>query len=155
MQPTRQAKLEARVQAVNTAHLYANSLYDLMAAAYKPLIGQDIFKADGTMFQKVEKLLPAVPESPRIHVYRDAGRYSIRYGIRAWHPIPGSNDMTYEISVYIADITGGKIEKLYDPPAFRTDFTAGEIADKRQAYKDAQKKADDAKSALWPFGESD
>jgi hypothetical protein len=155
MHPTRQARLEAKVKAINNAHAYAVALSKLMLPAYEPLIGLDIFKADGTLLQKIDKRLPPVPESPQISVWRDTGRYSIRYVVKAVEQVDHHTCTYYEISVYIAHVSGAIIEKLYDPTDLRSDYTAEEINGKREAYKQAQQLADAAKSALWPFGEED
>jgi hypothetical protein len=151
--------LEARVDGVNEAHAYANELYPKLAAVFKPLVGKPVEKVTGGLFEKYKKLLPELPSTVPIHVYKNSSNYTLSWVVKSCktvtQPDGYGHAYYYEATVYIGDLQNGVLTQLYDPPNFKTDFSAADIAVKRVVYKKAQEIADKAKSDLFPFGEYD
>ncbi len=156
----RQARLEAKVKAVNRAHAHAVKLYDALVPVFTPLVGCKILKADNTLLQSVQKVIPVVEGgNSSLRVYRNQSNYSLAWTVNASENIVGQQScLYYEISVYVGNLDGQVLKDIMDPAnqGFRrTDYTAGEIEGKRNVYEEAKKVMEDAKSALWPFGEND
>lgn len=149
-------RLEAKVAATNAAHKYAVELYPTLAAIFAPYVNQKILKADGTLLAKIASQLPDEPKTPRLHVYHSSGNgYSLVWNVRTTAQ-DGPDSSTYaEIGLYIGNLTNGVLASLYPAPELRCDYTADEVAAKREAYKAAKRAADALQSALHPFGESD
>lgn len=62
----------------------------------------------------------------------------------------------YEASVCVATLEGGtRIKNLYKPFDGHTDCTAEEVNQARQRFQEARRIADETRSALYSFGESD
>lgn len=153
---TRQAKLAARVKAINTANKVANELHPQLLAVFSPLVGHKILKADGTLLAKIGALLPAMPDDYRkIRVHRDSKNYSLRWEVTVNEHWCETTVIYATANVYVGDLINGVLTMLSDARTYRTDYTVEEIQQKREAYKAAQKIADDAKSALAPFDEYD
>jgi hypothetical protein len=155
-------KLAIRVRGVNKANARANKLYDELIPIFKPLVGKPLFKVTGGLFEKYKKLVPDFPYGHGLpQIYRNSSNYSLSYTVKTWEAepsnIPGHSDIGYyhETTVYIGDLQNGVLTKLYDPPNFKTDYNAADIAAKREAYQKAKEAADKAQSALFPFGEYD
>lgn len=146
--------LAARVKGVNRAHDYANKLYARLVPTFKPMVGTKIFKVDGTLLQKIKEQLPELPCTPGLHVHKNSSDYSLSFSVRTSEDV---NGLAYyhSVSVYIGDVRNGVLEKIANPHEFRTDFTVEEIAEKRTKYNLAKQAYDNAKSALFPFGEYD
>lgn len=147
--------LKAKVKAVNHCHEEANKLYDVLLPIFEPLLGCQLDKMDGTFLSKIDKLLPNLPPSPRLSVYRSTSEYSLAFTVKACENIADSHGcLYYEITIYIGNMNDRTLTKLTDrPKPLRTDFTEQEILDKRIAWRKARDAFDDARSDLWPFGE--
>lgn len=152
--------LEARVMAVNEAHAYAAKLSVTLRELFRPLVGCKILKADGTLLKSVKETLPETlfPSTPRLHVYRNVSDYSLGWMVKTCVTDERSHGNYYEVAVYVGDLgdkwtgQGQVLAKLNETPfAGRTDYTAADIQAKRERYKELQKLADDAKSAIYPF----
>ena len=149
---SQRAKLEAHVKAVNRVHKYTKELFATLRPIFEQLVGQKITKADGSLLAKVEKLLPKLGTDD-VMVWRStSSNYSLVYYAKTCVSCDG-HGIYYEDSVYIGEMSDGVLIKLYDNYDVRDDFTADEIEQKREAYFKARELADDAKSALHPFGE--
>jgi hypothetical protein len=156
----REATLAARIQAVNAANDYANNLFEPLSAIFKPLIGQKIFKVDGEWMEKFKSKLPIFAKAwngVETHVYRASSRYSLGWTVKSCVSIQGGCGCVYhETSVYVAHVDGQTLSSMYDKQEpHKTDYTAEDIKAKREKYKQLKKLADDAQSALHPFGEYD
>lgn len=161
--------LAAKVAAANNAHAYALKLYPALADFFADFVGVKIEKVDGTLLKKIadalEKVFPetGVP-STRLHVYRHTSNYSLAWTVKACESSPGKNSRPgdeyqianyYEITVYIGDMRDGVLTKISNPPTLRTDYTVEHVNECFAAVKAAEKALSDARSALWPFKESD
>ena len=70
--------LDAKVKAVNKANAYATKLYPMLASVFKPLVGQKVLKADGSILAKYAKLMPDFLLAPEgIHVCQHMSKYSL------------------------------------------------------------------------------
>jgi len=151
------SKLENKVKAVNQAHLYAKHLYERMTEIFKPLVGQKLEKVDGTFLEKIRKLLPELPNTPSLSVYRGGSNHSLYWNVRTtvWDNATDGQHQQHEVGVYVGNMHNGVLESMMEREDYRTDYTADEIEVKRETYKEAKKIADAAMSALHPFGEND
>lgn len=147
--------LKSRVRAVNTANKAANDLFPLLADAFRPFIGQKIEKTDGGLLAKVEKSIPGLPYNSALQVFRNASRYSLNYTVKVCVPVPPNTCVYHDVTLYVAEMNGATLGAIKDPPEFRTDYTESEVLSLREEYKAAKRRADDALSALYPFGEYD
>jgi hypothetical protein len=153
---TRVEKLTAKVAAVNRANEYAARLYAALVEKFAPLVGQKILKVDGTLLAKYEGLVPVLPCSPDLHVYRHSSDYSLAWTVKTCEFMPPHSCMYHEVTVYVGDLRGATLEKMtVHPFTGRTDFSVEEITGKRLAYESAKKVADELRNDLYPFGEED
>lgn len=150
-----EAALKAKVKAVNSCHDEANKLYDVLLPIFKPLLGCQLDKMDGTFLAKIDKLVPDLPHATKLSVFRSSSEHSLSFTVKTWEHIADSHGcLYYETTLYIGDMRGGVLIALTErPKPFRTDFTEQEIQDKRITWREARDALDDARSALCPFGE--
>jgi hypothetical protein len=148
--------LKARVKARNKVNAHAIAFYTMMAAVFKPLIGEKVEKADGSLLAKIDKILPPFPEEEGLRFWRHHAPYSIAWGLDIREPVQDAEVWTYEKEiVYIARVDNQILTSMESPFTARTDYKASEIERLRKAYEKAKNDADKARSALFPFGESD
>lgn len=151
---TRVEILTAKVAAVNRANEYATRLYAALVEQFAPLVGQKILKADGTLLAKYAGLVPNLPCTPDLHVYRHSSDYSLAWTVKTCEFMPPNGCMYHEVTVYVGDLRGQTLEKMaIHPFAGRTDFSVEEITGKRAAYESAKRVADELRNDLYPFGE--
>lgn len=146
--------LAARVRAVNRAHAYAAKLYPQLAEPFRPLVGQKIMKAGGTLMAKYAAMLPKLPYGQGLQVTPHHTDYSLSWTVKTWESVDGGG-YYYDIGVYIGNLRNGVLTELCKPFEGRTDYDPLEVHAARERYKEAKRLADEAHSALWPFGEYD
>ncbi|MGH7175043.1 MAG: hypothetical protein ACREGR_01640 [Minisyncoccia bacterium] len=153
--------LAAKVRAVNAVNKHAVQLQKVLNEVFRPLVGQPILKATGDLLVKVEKLLPANLNPAGLFgldVYRHRSNYSLAWTVRQCEQIKGGGSCLYhELTVYVGWLEGNTLKELTtnSTDGLRSDYTVEEVLGKREAYALAKKAADDAHSALHPFGERD
>lgn len=150
--------LAAKVAAVNAANEAANELRPVLLATFAPFMGQKILKTDGTLLEKVRKIVPELPGTVALSVYRHSTSYSLVYYVKTCHGYGEHSCVYHEAAVYVGELDGATLKPLppVNPqPNFRTDYTEAEIFDLRQKCKAAKEAARAAESALFPFGEFD
>lgn len=151
--------LDCRVRGVNAANKYAHELFTLLVPIFTPFVGQKIEKADGGLLAKIAKLLPEFPCGVKLHVYKYQSNYSLVWVVKTCECHDAGNGVGHayyhETSVYIANVRNGVLESMYPKFEARTDYTVAEVIKNREAYKAAKQLADNAQSALHPFGEYD
>jgi hypothetical protein len=151
-----QDRLNAKVNAVNAAHTAALDLFPKLRAALLPFVGRQVVKADGYLMQKVQKALPELPAGNHLHCFASVKSHTLHWHVKADATTPGGHAFYHEVSLYVGTLDGGTLKEVWDaPPELRTDYTAQEVQEKRKAYEQAKKAANDAQSALHPFGEYD
>ena len=144
---------KAKVKAVNKAHAYAAKLHEQLTPIFAPLVGQNLFKIGG-LLAKYQKLLPELPSTPSLFVHRHLSDYSLGWTVKTSEDIEGqSGCLYYETTVSIGELSHGVLTKLTPYQPGRTDWTLKEIEDKRETLRAAEKAYNDARSALYPFGE--
>ena len=148
-------RIDAKVKAVNRANDYANKLHPVLAAIFEPLVGKSILKAGGGILAKYEKLLPKFPSDNQMIVYRDIARYSLAWTVKVWESSGEWGTQYHETTVYVGNLEGAILSLISPSAAHRTDYSAEKIGELRLVYREAQKVADEARNALWPFGEFD
>jgi hypothetical protein len=131
--------LAAKVSARNKVNKLANDSYPKIIEALKPFLGQKILKVNGTLMEKVAKVLPKI-DCYRAYYTCGAG-YSLKVEITEFETSPdrfgdGSIAHYQETSLYLGDLTTGVLTKLYDAPNHRTDFTEEEIIQTREKIKE-------------------
>ena len=154
---TLEAKLAAKVKAVNRAHAYVPELYGNLVEVFRPYVGQKIIKADGSLLAKINSQLPVLPlMGHALSVYRHRSDYSLAWTIKTCESTGDYGCLYYEATVYVGDLIGGVLSQLADAPLpvnYRTDYTVEEIAANREAVKVAEQAYNDAKGKLYIFGE--
>lgn len=152
----RLARLTARVKAANQAHAYAATLYANLFPIFSKFVGQKIVTAlTGDLLAKIKKLMPELENDRNLRVWRVSGDYSLAYGISVNEMVDDRSCIYFETTVYFGSMQYGVLTKMTEFSPLRYDYTVEEILQKRAEYEKAKKLADDAKSALYPFGESD
>lgn len=151
--------LAARVRIVNRAHETANALARVLRERFAPLVGKKIEKAGGQILEKYKGLLPEMPHDHNLMVYKHASNYSLAWTVKTSETVPMvgvGHAYYYEVTFYVGDLAGDTLKNIATHETnFRTDFTAAEVEANREAFKVAQKAFEDARSALYPFGEYD
>lgn len=149
--------LRARVRALNKAGELANELYPKLLEVFKSHVGEKVFKKDGGLLAKFEKLLPELPHDTSIRVIRYSSEYSLAWEVTAVESVNGSYGCKYESAmVYVGSVRNGILTDLEEkPPGHRTDFSVHEVLEKRNVCEEKEREYREAKSALFPFGESD
>ena len=151
-----QEALAAKVKAVNQAHTHANQLALLLRTTFEPLVGHQITKCDGTLMAKVKKLMPAMPNTATLQVYRSTSVYSLAFTVKTCQMIAQTcTCLYYEVTFDVGDLDNGILSQLTGLCHHRTDYTAEEIQGKRDTYQAAKKIYNQAQSDLYPFGERD
>jgi hypothetical protein len=157
---TLQERMIAQIAATNKAHSYAQTLKPLLIAAFTPLVGQKIEKADGKLMEKFKKLLPfeylenghQFQKDNGLSVYKVNSNYSLAWVVKACEQLPPTSCVYYETTIYVGDIRGGILTKMFaDSNQLRTDYTLEELERNVKAYKDANELMETARSACFPF----
>ncbi len=146
-------KLNAKVKAVNRAHSRANVVALELHEFFKPYVGQEVLKVDGTFFAKIK--VPQYENTNSTMIYRSANQYTLNWVVKTSEQDSENTCMYYEVGVYVAELDRKFLVKLLEPQTLRCDYTLEEITEKRNIHKELRRQADAAKSALWPFGEND
>jgi hypothetical protein len=147
------AALAAKVQAVNAVHKEALALYPFLADVFRPLIGQKVVKADGTLLAKVKALLPTFQYTVLHSITPRHDRYSLRWLVQDGVRLPGDGGCIYhDINVGVGCLKDGVLIQLYPPFEGRADYTVAEIEANRARYADAAKAQNEALTALTHFG---
>lgn len=150
------ATLAARVKAVNRANAYAHSLFERLSDVFRPLVSETVLKVDGQFLKRVQALMPDLPHGHDLMVYRYTSDYSLMWVVKTCESVAAKEHVVYhETSVCVGKISGAVLTELYDSFGARTDYEASEVEAARERYAAAKKAADDALSALHPFGEYD
>jgi hypothetical protein len=148
--------LALRVQGINQANEYAKTLYTQLQEIFEPLVGQKIWKADGTLLAKFAKLLPKFPFGPQLHVYSHSSIYSLAWVVKTCLVLqPEGHAYYHSTIVYIGDMKGDTLVRLATSFEHRTDYTVEEVKHNRTDYIEKKKAADEAYSKLHLFGEYD
>lgn len=156
MSDIRESRLAAKVKAVNAANAYAVTLYDALTDIFRPLVGQVILKNGGDLLAKVAKLLPEFPHGNSLMVYKLSSAYSLAWVVKTSENVDGDCTCLYhETTVYVGNVSGHTLTELCKPLSLRSDYTVDEIRAARQRHNEAKRIADEARSALYPFGETD
>lgn len=143
-------KLTAKIEAVNTANACANKLYDALSAFFIPLIGEKILKADGNLLERYNKIPIPSWETLSIGVRNLSSKYTLMWGIHANSPVPHASFTTY---IHLGEIQDGKLVKINPKPKLVSDYTVGEVLNRMEVLRLAQRMVVQAKDNLLPFDE--
>lgn len=148
------AQLKAKVRAVNRANEYAAKLYQEMVAIFRPLVGQKIAKKDGTLLARIEKLLPDLPfRQGSIRVTKHG--VGLAWDVQTCESYDDTSCLYHQVCVYVGRTRDGVLTEIVPANERRSDFTAEEVEEKREIFRQAEQAMRDARSALDPFGEND
>lgn len=154
MRSSNKDQLKAKVAAVNRANGVALSLQPVLRAIFEPLVGEKILKADGTFLAKVAALMPELPSQHDLMVYRLAGNYSLAWSVKTNEHDSPQTVLYHEATLYVGNLEGQILKSMADHRFDgRVDYTVEEIEAKREAYSKAKRISDEAREALYPFGE--
>lgn len=158
-------KLEIRVRGENTASRIANEIFPVLAEFFSEYVGESIRKQSGGLFKKIEDKLKEIesqfPSDPILQmIVRNGLEYSVSYLVKCCETYTEEGrecgEAIYsEKVVYVADLQGGVVSRIYDPPEFRTNHSVDTVIKARKKFKEAEKAFNEARSALFPFGERD
>jgi len=147
-------RVEAKIRAYNRAAKRALELHDSLSDVFKQFVGQKVLKGDGSFLAKVAGFIPFMEKTPELMIYRYQSNYSMCWVVKACEQVQGQCGCEYmEVPVYVGEGEGNVLKSLIARPDLRHDYTFAEYEKKHEAFKAAQKKLDEAKSALHPFGE--
>lgn len=164
-------KLKARVACRNRGNRLLVDYVQKYREALTPFIGQKIYKADGTLLDKVAKELPKIPYSnpsidadgkPRmgIHSYLHHGAYSFTLHVIVSIPVyfhGNQTSVSLEGTAWIANTSGDTLEGFpdFNPEQYRTNITPKEILAARAEEQAAQQALRAANAKLLDFGTYD
>lgn len=143
---------------MNRCHKQANLWYPRLREIWEPLVGTKILKADGhTFLQKYANLMPALPTghgAKSAMVYRHTSEYNLAWCVKVCEQCIGTEHcLYYEVTIYIGGMSNGVLTDVIDNEDRRCDYTEGWLLDKRRVFAEAETALNEAKSALFPFGE--
>ena len=160
--------LAAKVAAVNLANSEAVKLHKLLSPIFAPLVGCKILKADGTLLESVKKLLPELPNTVSLSVYRVSDSYLLVWAVKASVGYQSAREVGTgyhsaiysETFCYVGEIENGNVLKALVSfertlGGIRTDFTEAEVIEKRAVLEKAKRAVSEATGALYPFEEYD
>jgi len=146
------ARLTAKVKAVNRANAYAQELYERLMPIFEPLVGEKILKQDGALLAKIMKLMPELPNTDVLCVFRSLSACSLEFHIRAMeHADDFRGNVYHEAHLYIGELDRGTLVALAQLPNVRSDWTIREVAEGHKKVEEAQEALDNAKRAIHPF----
>lgn len=147
--------LEAKVEARNLVAVEHNRLLTVLAAAFAPLVGQKILKADGSLLAKFESLAPRAVGGPLFSIYKLSSAYSLAFVVRS-RVNCGDHGCVYdEATVYVGDLDGAVLKGLIAPQPLPTGYTVAGVLEARKNLAAAKEAFSKAESAVWPFGSYD
>jgi hypothetical protein len=137
--------------------MHANELQVELVDLFTPLAGRKICKADGTLLSKYAGLAPSRLPRPYIEVSRQRDTSGLAWCVRAVVDTRRSGYVTYCVYVYVGDMDddGTLINMNTEKRGLRIDYTVEEVLAKREAYKAAQRLADELNAAQSPFDGND
>lgn len=146
------SELAAKVRAVNAAHAEANRIFPILQEFFKPYVGQQVLLQGGGLLKKIKNKLP---KFENLHVFMDSNtRYSLKWEVKACEHVQGEQHVVYHsVTIYVGNIDGLILKDVYPEFSAKDDYTVEEIEAARLEYKRLKELADNAKSALAPFGE--
>lgn len=150
-------KTAAKVAAQNLLGKAINEYHNTIRAFLFKWIGQKVSLATGGRPHKLKAELETLnlPHYPRLRICLDFGNYNIHSTVMVDAVVNGEYQ-TAEGCDYFANVMDGVLKDMnYNFNPWRTDYTVEEIQCKRNEFKIAQKAFEDARSALYPFGEHD
>lgn len=153
--------LHARVTAANRVFKRANELHAVLTEIFRPYVGKQVLKADGSLLAKIREQIPNL-DSDKVSVVRDSNSYSLRWECKSSENVACETYCRYFRASFTVghfgsrhDGTAHTLTELVGPPQYREDWTAEEIVAAREEAKRLQRLADDAKSKYHLFGEYD
>jgi len=148
--------LEAKVEARNIVATEHNRLLPLLDAAFAPLVGQKILKADGSLMEKViAKVMAPVVPSAGIQIYKLSSNYSLAFVVKACVSCDDHGCVYDEVVVYVGGLDGSTLKGLIAPQPLPTGYTVAGVLEARKAVVEAKEALSKAESAAWPFGSYD
>jgi len=156
MRATMNEILTANVRAVNRANEYGATLYRTLAELFRPLVGTQVLKKDGTLLAKIKALLPELPCTAALHVYKHGSECGLAWVVKTSEMIGDTCSCVYhESTVYVGDLQAGVLTAISTPFQGRTNYSVSEVEKARKRYEEARQAAEEARNALYPFGEYD
>ena len=161
------SELESKVKIVNAVNIVANNLQLLLQRFFMSYMGQKIFKADGSLLQKIEKhpeLLrisnsgsnePLFKRSDEvITVFHKRSEYMLSYEVHGYvkHQMNGNVHAIYHSRiVMIADVSDGvlvNMRKLFEYPV---NINVKDIEVKKKELEKLKEKVEELEQELRDF----
>ncbi len=149
---TTENKIRAKVQARNLSSRAVMETYNQLVEIFRPLVGQQITKKNGTLLEKIKKTLPELESGNRLSIYFDKSDYSLKWACKACVMIQDGCSCVYdEQDAYIGHLVEGVLGTIQEPEIYRTDWTVEEVTAKIEAVGQKERELREAKSALCGF----
>jgi len=150
-------RLEAQVEAVNSANKYANEIHAQLVEIFRDFVGKKITKKNGDLLESVSKLVPVFRQDKNLNVYRQTSSYGLTWVVKTcvfYEENKYGTCVYHETVVCVGNLNEHVLTNVYDESdrMFRkTDYDAAFIQSEREKYKILQDQADEVKSNLYPF----
>jgi hypothetical protein len=106
---------ETELSAVVGVHKELHRYAELLTVALRPLVGQQVLKADGNFLKKVSDILPRLPfyntGEGNVYVYFNITRYNI-WLYAEMRADDGKNNVTAKADGYLAKVDGGILREV-------------------------------------------
>lgn len=145
-------KLTAQVNAENKVNTLVNRVAPTLLARFQPLVGLQLYKVDGSPMKKYADILNNIEGA-----WRDGrSTYSLCYEFKADVQDHRGHSVYAKHMLYVGSLQNGilaDIDNLTKFTPLRTNYTVDEVIAHREEYARLKRLADNAHSALYPFGE--
>jgi hypothetical protein len=149
-----QQVLAAKVEAINSCHKRANELYEELVPIFRPLIGQKMFKNDGSLLAKVEKLLPPMPYGSALQVFFVKGFNRVAFCVKTCVSYDSCSCVYHDVVVYVGFTNeDGILKEIADKDDRKADWTVDGIVNQRAKVKSLKDQYEAEKGLLGSFGE--
>lgn len=155
-------RLAAKVAARNQTNALVNEWFPKILAVVTPWVGQKVSLVTGGIPHKLKTQIEALglPSHWEKQIRISFDTYSAKVWAKVcvnYNAGEYSGNEHAEETAYLGDMENGLILKnlKYTFEPRKTDYTVEGVKEKRKAYEAAKKASDDARSALYPFGEHD
>ena len=149
-------RLEAQVEAVQSANKYANEIHAKLVEIFRDFVGKKITKKNGDLLESVSKLVPVFRQDKNLNVYRQTSSYGLTWVVKTcvFYEEEYETCVYHETVVCVGNLHDQVLSNVYDEPdrmARKTDYDVSFIRSERERYKILQDQADEVKSNLYPF----
>ncbi len=131
MKTRTEKRIAAQVEARNLANQAVNDVYARLADFFRPFIGKQVTKKDGSLLAKIEKMLPVLDIPSRVSVYLNRSDYSLCWTCKACVSIQDDHGCVYdEQTSYVGKLSEGVLTEIQEVEARETDWTTEKLGER-------------------------